>query len=121
MKHNQKIGLFGERLAREYLKKKGYEIIGSNIRAGRKEIDIVAAKNRNLVFVEVKTRVSSKFGEAEDSVFGEKTKNLRQAASFYLRQIGKKPKYDDVRLDLIAININRAAKSAKIKHYENIA
>lgn len=121
MRYNQKVGQFGEGLAREYLIKHKYKIIGANIKINYKEIDIVAVKNKELIFVEVKTRTSRRFGGADESVFTGKTKNLRQAVGLYLRQMDKKNKYSDIRLDLIAIDINRADKSAKIKHYKSIA
>ncbi len=121
MHYNQKVGRFGEKLAREYLVKRGYEILNANIKTNYQEIDIVAAKDKELVFVEVKTRTSCRFGEADESVFFNKTKNLRRAVGLYLRQADKKTKYDDIRLDLIAINIDRTNKNAKIKHYKSIA
>ncbi len=121
MHHNQKVGQFGEKLAREYLVKYGYKIINTNTKVSYKEIDIVATKNKELVFVEVKTRTSYRFGGADEAVFIKKTNSLKQAAGIYLRQMDKKIKYNDIRLDLIAININKADKIAKIKHYKDIA
>ncbi len=121
MRYNQKIGQFGENLARKYLIKHGYKIIGVNIKTSYKEIDIIAVKNKDLIFIEVKTRTSCRFGRADESVFYGKTKNLKQAIGLYLRQMDKKIKYNDIRLDLVAVDINRTDKSAKIKHYKSIA
>ena len=121
MHYNQKVGQFGEKLAREYLIRHGYKIIETNIKISYKEIDIIAVKNKELIFVEVKTRTSYKFGGADESIFSAKTKTLKQAVGIYLRQANKKIKYNDIRIDLIAVDINRADKRAKLKHYKSIA
>lgn len=119
--YNQNIGRFGEKLARDYLMKHGYSIIGANIKTSYKEIDIVSLKDNVLVFVEVKTRTSEKFGRAEESIFENKTSNLKKAIGIYLQNNRKIVKYADLRLDLIAIEIDKSRKLAKIKHYKDIA
>ena len=60
--HND-LGQEGEQLARTYLERKGYRIIVSNWRHGRAEIDLITTYDNILVFVEVKTRSSSQFGQ----------------------------------------------------------
>lgn len=119
--YNQNVGRFGEKLARDYLTKHGYNIIGANIKTSYKEIDVVASKDDILVFVEVKTRTSEKFGQADESVSGYKANHLKKAIGIYLREYRKALKYQDIRLDLIAINICKDEKLAKIKHYKDIA
>jgi putative endonuclease len=121
MHYNQRVGRFGEKLAQGYLARHGYKIIDTNIKISYKEIDIVALKDKRLVFVEVKTRTSDKFGVACEAVFAHKTKNLKQAIGIYLGQVEKDVKYDDIRLDLVAVDINKVNKTAKIKHYKDIA
>ncbi len=119
--YNQNVGRFGEKLARDYLIKHGYGIIGANVKTSYKEIDIVAIKDNVLVFVEVKIRTSEKFGRAEESIFGNKTNNLKKAIGIYLRGNKKIHKYSDIRLDLVAVNIEKDKKIANIKHYTDIA
>lgn len=119
MTNKQIVGEFGEDLARKYLIKNGYDIIAGNIKIGYKEIDIIARKKELLVFVEVKTRTSSFYGEADEAVTAFKTNNLKQAVSAYLAQ--KKNNYDDIRLDLVSVDIDKRKKTAKIRHYEDIA
>ncbi len=53
---NRELGRQGERIAREYLVKNGYEILASNYYASHKEIDIIAFDREYIVFVEVKCR-----------------------------------------------------------------
>lgn len=81
--HND-VGKNGEDLAAEYLIKQGYRIRHRNWRCGRKELDIVAFKNGVLVFVEVKTRSSEKFGSPVEAMTEQKMKRLMMAANTYV-------------------------------------
>ena len=118
MNHNQKIGSFGESLAKKYLEERGYEIVDMNAKAGFKEIDIIAILDNDLIFVEVKTRTSSAFGEASDAILGKKLKNFQKAISLYLGKT--KINYREIRADFIAIDIDKASKSAKVQHFKDI-
>lgn len=80
------IGNLGEKLARQFLVKKGYAIIGSNYRCPYGEIDIIARDGGFLVFVEVKTRTGTDLGIPEESVNAAKQAKLRQAALHYLQE-----------------------------------
>ena len=119
MNHNQKIGQFGEEIACNYLKNKGYLIIAQNIKLSFKEIDIVAKIGDLLVFIEVKTRLSNKYGEADEAMTIQKTNNFRQAIELYLEN-NKKTDFEEFRADLIAIDIDKVRKIAKIKHYKDV-
>ena len=57
--NRQKIGKVGEQKAQAYLIKQKYQIIETNWRHQKCEIDIIASKNKELVFIEVKTRTNS--------------------------------------------------------------
>ena len=59
---SQKLGRFGENTAKSFLIRKGYEIIDLNFHTPYGEIDIICKHNDQLIFVEVKTRKSMKFG-----------------------------------------------------------
>lgn len=118
MKHNQKVGQFGENLACEYLIKKGYKIIQKNVKISFQEIDIIAKLEKLIVFVEVKTRTSNIYGEADETVYEKKTENLKKAIEKYVFINNLNPEL--TRLDLVAIDINRDKKIAKIKHYLDI-
>ncbi len=61
----QKIGLYGEKQAAKYLRKKGYRILSRNRHLGRNELDLIVRNKEYLVFVEVKTR---SFDSPEDTV-----------------------------------------------------
>ncbi|MCL4339150.1 YraN family protein [Patescibacteria group bacterium] len=117
-KNNLKIGKIGEDEAELYLKKKGYLIIERNFRKQYGDIDIVALKEKTLVFVEVKTRTGTSFGSPEDSITSYKLRNLVKSAQFYKLYHPRLP--DSLRIDLIAVNLS-ASFHPSIKHYENIS
>lgn len=77
-------GSEGEKVAARFLKKKGYKIITANWRARGGELDMVASKGRDLVFVEVKARTAGGLGDPAESVTPEKRRRLTSAAREYL-------------------------------------
>lgn len=104
----------GEEKARLFLVKKNYKILGSNIRVGHREIDIIALDqdNKELVFVEVKTRRSGKFGHPALAVNQSKLKMMQTVARVYMKKIGGNK---DFRFDVITV------LPGKIEHYENVS
>lgn len=97
--HNE-LGTSGEKLAQNYLKEKGYEILASNWRFGSDEIDIIAKNKGFLVIVEVKTRSTNFFGEPEVAVTRQKQKFLIRATQNYITQHDIN---EETRFDIIAI------------------
>ena len=112
------MGKFGENLAKDYLLKRGYQIVAVNKKIGFKEIDIIAREGKILVFVEVKTRLSSVLGGAENAFDFFKYNNLKTAMEWYIYKNNLDGNF--VRLDFIAVDINRYTKKANIKHYKDI-
>ncbi len=99
--HND-LGQKGEELARTYLENKGYRIIVRNWRHGRAEVDLIAEIDNTLVFVEVKTRSSTYFGQPDEFVGPKKEQQLATAACAYMDQV----RYQgEIRFDIIAIII----------------
>ncbi len=98
--HNREIGAAGENAAVDYLKTKGFIILETNWRFGQNEVDIIAKDKTDLVFVEVKTRSSNKFGEPEMAVNKTKQKMYQRLATGYIE---KHHINMDVRFDIIAI------------------
>ena len=99
--HNQ-TGATGEILAGKYFEEKGFSILHQNWRHKHWEIDIIAARNNTLHFIEVKTRRTKNFGLPEDNVTNKKIKNLINAAEEYLHQY---PKWEKIQFDVLAISI----------------
>jgi len=79
------LGKKGEDLALQYLQKKGYTLLERNWRFRHKEVDIIAADGRDLVFVEVKTRSSNWFGATDVAVYDKKQRYLMDAAEAFIR------------------------------------
>ncbi|HHY77203.1 MAG TPA: YraN family protein [Clostridiales bacterium] len=86
MKDNKRLGDIGEKAAIEYLKKQGYRIIEINFKCKQGEIDIIAADNDTIVFVEVKTRSSDVYGQPSEAVNYYKQRKIVQVALVYLAQ-----------------------------------
>ena len=96
-------GRHGEDLAHRYLRRHGLTIVARNFhqRAGRGELDMVAWDRETLVFVEVKTRLSSEFGDPGRAMGADKERDLRRAAAEYLRRAGAAQQ--QARFDLVSI------------------
>jgi len=81
-------GEWGEAQAERALRQKGYRILGKRVRLGRRdEIDLVARDGEVLVFIEVKTRRSEKFGRPAAAVDRHKRHTLSRAAVRYLERL----------------------------------
>lgn len=96
-------GKFGERIAIEILRKKGYKILDKNFRSRFGEIDIVAQDGNTLVFVEVKTRWSKKFGDPAEAVTPWKLRAIAKTGDYYKATHPKTP--DLMRIDVVALVI----------------
>ncbi len=114
---NKTLGKNGERIAAQYLQRKGYQIITSNFYKREGEIDIIVWDNATLVFVEVKTRRNLKYGRPEESITPAKQQKLIRASHYYLYQ--KKLFGINWRLDVITLLIKPGGKSLTLKHFKN--
>ncbi len=94
-------GKLGEDTAVDYLEKKGYRILQRNYRFDRGEIDIVAEDQGQLVFIEVKARRSTLYGEPEEAVTEAKCKQLWKVAEGYLHEHNLED--SNYRFDVVAI------------------
>ncbi|VVM08224.1 YraN family protein [Methylacidimicrobium tartarophylax] len=86
---NCELGRWGEREAARFLRRKGYRVLLRNVRIGGGEIDLVCRDASVLVFVEVKTRSSTEYGEPAEAVDAEKRARLVRAAYAYLEELGR--------------------------------
>ena len=84
----KQVGATGEDLAATFLARQGYQIIERNYRTPLGEIDLIARHRGVLVFIEVKTRRSSRFGSPQEAVHPAKQERLRNLAECYLQQQG---------------------------------
>lgn len=109
------LGRWGEALAADYLRQKGYEILASGWRCRFGEIDLIARDKEYLCFVEVKLRRSTAFGTAAEFVDGRKQQRLRTTAQLYLQQ---HPTVLQPRFDVMEVLAPQgmATKAVKIRH-----
>ncbi|HNX23457.1 MAG TPA: YraN family protein [Spirochaetota bacterium] len=110
------LGAEGESAACTFLEAQGFSVINKNFYAGRSgEIDVIAVKDKLVVFAEVKARNSEMFGGGIYSITDSKKKKLRASAKYYLL---KNPQYNspefNIRFDLIIV------KDGKVEWIDDI-
>lgn len=93
------LGRAGEETAADFLRNNGYRILFSNYKTKLGEIDIVAKDKDVICFIEVKTRVTDKFGLPQEAVSSAKQRQISKAALVFLKEkklLDKKARFDVV-------------------------
>ncbi|MBI3803307.1 MAG: YraN family protein [Nitrospirae bacterium] len=108
-------GREGEKIAAEFLLKKGYRILERNFRTRFGEIDIIAQDGKMLVFVEVKARSSDQFGAPQLAVNTKKQVKMSRVALAYMSQ--KKMDACECRFDVVGIRAQMGAP--RIEHFRD--
>ena len=118
-KYRQIIGKQGEDKAKNYLKRRGYQILECNYRTKAGEIDLIAKEKDCLVFVEVKTRTTEEYGTPAEAVSFYKQQHMVKSAQHYLVRHGGEC---ECRFDVIEVRIQTRGflKIAKINHLKNV-
>lgn len=111
-----KIGKLGEEIASKFLQKNKYNILSRNFKCKQGEIDIIASKDNEIVFCEVKTRSNKHFGDPIDAVDINKQKHIWNTAMYYLHLHDMLNSF--VRFDVLEVYINE--KCAKVNQVKNI-
>jgi putative endonuclease len=75
----------GERIAARHYRLRGYRILGANVRSGANEVDLIARRGPQLVFIEVKERARDTYGGGIGAVNREKRRRVRRAAATWLQ------------------------------------
>ncbi|MFA6960197.1 MAG: YraN family protein [Opitutaceae bacterium] len=110
----------GERLAADFLRRRGYRVVASNWRSPRDrrdEIDLICRDGEVLVFVEVKTRAANAQVSGYYAVDNRKKAVVRRAASVYMRQL--RPRPHTFRFDVVEVAVEAGGHS-EVRHYENV-
>lgn len=94
-------GTWGEDLALRYLERRGYGLVERNYRTRYGELDLIVRKGDTLVFVEVKLRRGTGFGDPLEAVTPRKRTTIRSLAEQYLLE--REPAFDTVRFDVVGI------------------
>ena len=118
MHNKQYVGVRGEDVACGYLRENGFQILERNYKTKYVEIDIVASKDDELVFVEVRTKIGDDFGSPEETIKKDKTRRLKRGALGYAQRKKYKGQY---RIDSICVVLNNKGGVERIAHYEDIS
>ena len=110
----QERGSKGEAIAADYLKTRGFELLEQNYRSGKSEIDLIAKESEVLVFVEVKARTSSLYGNPEDFVDEAKAAKIIEGAENYIDKINWK---GAIRFDIISILLRSG--TPQVAHFKD--
>jgi len=102
--HRRQLGQLGEQAAARYLIANGYHLLERNWRCRLGEIDLVATREDQIIFIEVRTRAGSRFGSGAESVDHRKQAKLRQLALVYLREKGLSQEVK-LRFDVVSIQL----------------
>lgn len=117
MKYNKLLGAFGEDLACNYLESKGYRILERNFNCKVGELDIIAMEGDNLVFIEVKSRTSTGYGNPSEAVSYTKQKRIVKAALFFMT---KHKLFDYMsRFDVIEVMTDGTKENSSINLIKN--
>ncbi len=102
MTKRKQLGDWGEKIVIQKLIELGFEIIETNFHSQFGEIDIVAKEKGTMVFIEVKTRSSSSYGIASESISKFKKERLIKTVYTYLQE--KNIEDADYRIDLATLD-----------------
>ena len=108
------LGVLGEQLAVQFLRKQNVQIRDCNYRYNKGEIDIVAETDDLIIVYEVKTRETAEIGEPYKAVTRAKQKQIVKVADAYIKE---KNINKEVQFDIISIVHN--SYRTKIEHIEN--
>jgi putative endonuclease len=112
-------GGWGESVAAEYLRKKGYEIIAANYHSRFGEIDLIAQKDDIIAFIEVKTRKNVSYARPMESVTPIKMKKIVSTAMLWLQshKCENQPRFDVIE---VYTGEDLTQKPKRIEHLENV-
>jgi len=113
----RRFGDFGERVAASHLEAKGYAILERNWSTKEGEVDIIASRGPNLVFVEVRSRQGRTMGAPEESINGRKASHMRAAALAYSQQHPDAPQ--NQRIDVVVIELDAKGRVMRVEQIEN--
>lgn len=114
MDQRKKVGKLGEEAAINYLKGQGYQILTRNWSTRLGELDIIAQKGEELVFVEVRSTRSLRFGYGFQSVDARKQQRIKRLALQYIKQ--HQLRSQAMRFDVISVLLSRNNEVIQLDH-----
>lgn len=116
-KCNKNIGNYGENIVELFIKKKHHKILHRNFIIKKGEIDIISKYNDIIIFTEVKTRYSNKYGAPLQSITISKQNNIKKVANYYI-YLNKLHNFY-IRFDVAEVILNHIDNSYKVNIIEN--
>lgn len=86
MEQRRQLGQRSEQLACSFLEQKGYQLLQKNFSSRWGEIDLIFRKGQEVIFVEVRSKSSGRYGQPLETITDKKREHLRQTAQYYLCQ-----------------------------------
>ena len=97
----QKKGRYGELLAKQFLRRRGFRIVAENWTCKCGEIDLIVRRGREWRFVEVKYRTNTEYGFPEEAITETKLRHIKQSAELFLLRLKRPPKH--YQIDVVSI------------------
>lgn len=117
MARKDELGRHGEQLAVDYLEAHHYEILDRNWRCSHGEIDIIARRDGEISFIEVKTRAGLRFGHPFEAITVRKLARLRRLVGAWCESTDARQQR--IRIDAIAV-FAPPNRSPQVEHLEGI-
>ena len=118
MNMNKSIGSIGEEFAAQFLVDNDFYILKRNATSRWGELDIVAEKNKKIYFVEVKTRISTHYGNPYEAVDYMKVRKLARTIDYFI--LANRLEKRKLQLDVISIELNTDYTLKSLKRYEDV-
>ncbi len=120
LSYRQKVGWFGQQIAKQSLKNKGFEVLAENYYVKGGEIDLVMRRDNIVRLIEVKTRTTTSYGQPQEAINFIKMGRLTLAAQKFMFAkgwLGKIP----FQLDGLAVFIDKSKGKVYLRHFENLS
>jgi putative endonuclease len=117
---NQIVGRLGEQLALEHYERLGFRLIDRNWRTAAGEIDLVVCDGAAMVFAEVKTRRSGGLDPLL-SLTAVKRRRMRALAAAWLVEHPARPRTAALRIDAVAVVVDRGGALVALEQFEDVA
>lgn len=118
MAQKDELGRHGEQLATDHLEACGYRILDRNWRCSQGELDLVAEDDGTLVFVEVKTRSGTAFGDPAAAVTPQKLARIGRLAGAWCAE--HRPRSRRMRVDIVGIVVPRGGE-VQLQHLRGVS
>ena len=112
---SQELGEAGERVAEAWLAQRGWRILDRRFRNGHRDLDLVAEREGQVAFVEVKARTGKEFGQPVEAVNWRKQRELARSASVWIARFGKAEQ--TFRFDVVGVLMDGGR--VRVQHVEN--